>query len=81
MKQKIYKCTSTELCLATGEGDIWIAADRDDDGCTLATWSVSRGWMDGTTGERDDRRDDCFNGLTLREAIRAARGIERDGQS
>ena len=75
MKQKIYKCTSTELCLATDEGDIWIAADRDDNGCTLATWSVSRGWVDG-----DDRRDD-LRGLTLREAIRAARGIEREGQS
>jgi hypothetical protein len=81
MKTKIYKCTSTEFSLATAEGDIWIAADRDDDGCTMGTWSVSRGWVAGTTGEIDDLKDDRLNGLTLRAAIRAARGIERKGQS
>ena len=54
------------------ENEVWIV--RDEDG----TYSVSSGWLAGTTGEADEDRDSSLHGLTLDEAIELANSMAED---
>jgi len=53
------------------ENEVWIVGD---DG----TYSVSSGWLAGTTAELDEDRDSSLHGLTLEAAIELANRMAED---